>query len=234
MRRASRAFTLIELLVVIAIISILASMLLPALNQARAKAFDQRCISNGKQMYTAVFLYSEENDDFLPPTSVANNIHSSGHNRSWHDYVASYLSGYGDMQASRHNPALNDAWGGLNGMAVFRCPRASEGVQAIYGVTGSYAYYSSYGMSSHFLFNYDTYPTGHRMSIQQPGRILAADGSSSGALNVNLHPTQYGVHPRHGSLNLLAKMFFDGHMEQNGDDFASGYSDYLEYPWAEQ
>ena len=72
--KKSRAngFTLIELLVVIAIIAILAAMLLPALNSAREKAKEIKCVNIKKQLGMSLQLYMDDSDGTIPGAVVDN------------------------------------------------------------------------------------------------------------------------------------------------------------------
>ena len=69
--RNRRGFTLIELLVVIAIIAILAAILFPVFAQAREKARQTTCLSNMKQMGTAIMMYVQDYDEVTPANRTA-------------------------------------------------------------------------------------------------------------------------------------------------------------------
>lgn len=63
--KAVYSFTLIELLIVIAIIAILAAILLPSLQKARARGIMTTCINNLKQVALSAYNYATDNNGWL-------------------------------------------------------------------------------------------------------------------------------------------------------------------------
>ncbi len=205
-RRAQAGFTLVELLVVVAIISLLAGMLLPALQKAAETAYQTACQNNKRQIYLTFSSYVDMNNDTFPSVLFWPTV--AGDYRYWHD--------------SLHRAGLAEKGQGVNAACpsgeisgwrkdsfpggIWRCHKGGASRQD--GWTSQ----THYGMNANFFRNIYRKAS----ELKTPSRlVLMADANreyNTGACSAIYSPTDniICIDYRHSlTTNIL---FCDGHV----------------------
>ncbi len=202
-----KKFTLIELLVVIAIIAILAAMLLPALNRARASAQAVKCLNNLKQNGLAFQLYAGDFNSLW----IMRDLAYGGSNSRWQRVMWNYNYLTGRTEACPISDGIGAttpnswvAYGGVLGNTISgNAPQLdSEQKRAWLELTGERYFWNTGAIrkSSEFVMLADsTYRT----------QILSGVYKNMPDIHVHDNDAEGVIFPAHnGKSNML---FADGH-----------------------
>ncbi len=198
-------FTLVELLVVIVIISLLASLLLPALRNAVATARGIRCCAQLKNIGIALTGYADDFGNYIPPDSYT-------YGSPWSTLLEKYLG---------EPPKI--AWNARVPASIFRCPatRMYPGnTQVFHSYTttvtntpNTYAFCKEWASTG----DYHREPPRRSQWHNPSNLVLLADGlmnfdNRANAMGLsNFHQNNcYKIDPRHNGSAVL--LFADNHV----------------------
>ena len=207
-KQPKQCFTLIELLVVIAIIAILAAILLPALQSARARAHDTTCRNNIGQLGRGVLMYVDDNRGFYPPQG------SQGQNL-WGHRIARYIG----VSTEKHPVTKNLMFSKTEDIPVFRCPsdpspayKTNVTNRTAFGAGGT-----SYGVNRWLCWK-DNDNVGRKpIFIQSPSQVIViTEAANNGFPSMDYNGHRNVAYNHSGGERLIAEDF------EMGEAFGSG------------
>ena len=191
-QKESARFTLIELLVVIAIIAILASMLLPALKEVRARGASAKCLSNTKQIGFDLRLYTEMYNDYMPTSYDA-----TWQPRTWYRHL--------QLHCVVDKSSYESKTGKVTKNSCYFCPSTDFELGDVNGHVG-------YGLNVHSFSGAPRKLT----TVKNPSkRVVIADGTYTRGDGYQLTSSTskyYHIQKRHAG-NSYNALFADGHSE---------------------
>jgi len=192
-----KGFTLIELLVVIAIIAILAAILFPVFAQAREKARQTTCLSNLKNMGTAIIMYTDDYDETYPYGSM-----DMG-NGTWYTWLQ-ILTPY------------------VKNEKIWFCPSSPLRTNA-----ASYNYSSNRHMMPYYIYPSDPVAPVSMPAIKTPADIATIfDGSYYSIVRDNLWLCgKWGVYLP-GAYEVTGNYAYQGSDSQGKSDYEKGRHNY--------
>ncbi|HCE43036.1 MAG TPA: hypothetical protein DET40_05775 [Lentisphaeria bacterium] len=219
-RAKSQDFTLIELLVVIAIISILAALLLPALNNAKSTARQALCLSNQKQIGLWFGIYNDDYNDIFPPRN-----NPVGGSSFWYKAISNTPISFIGL-ANFKNASIDGI------ASIFMCPEDSHKADGIpwSGAPNNTAWddgyismgYNAQGLAGEggawFVTGDSSYGRLARLrELKNPAEtIIVGDMANNGNPNAFGYDqiggnTGHPVYPRHNGKRICNILWGDGH-----------------------
>jgi prepilin-type processing-associated H-X9-DG protein len=114
-----------ELLVVIAIIGIVAAFLLPALNQAKQRAYTIACLNNLKQLQLCWHMYAQDNNDIITPNNYVYSVQVGTTNAPTaptSEDQMTWCRGLAPLETNDINENVSLLFPYNRSMAIYHCP----------------------------------------------------------------------------------------------------------------